>query len=60
MKSIAIMALIPLTLFAADEGTTSKSAAKFNKRWTNARKLAADVAEAMPPAEYAFRPDPDS
>jgi uncharacterized damage-inducible protein DinB len=60
MKSLAVIALIPLTLIAADEGTASKSAAEFNKRWNNARKLAVAVAEAMPPAQYAFRPDPGS
>jgi hypothetical protein len=58
MRSIAF--LVPLTLLAADDGTTSKSAVEFNKRWTNARKLTVAVAEAMPPAEYAFRPDPGS
>jgi uncharacterized damage-inducible protein DinB len=60
MKPIAVFALIPLALIAADEGTPAKSATEFNKRWNNARQLAVAVAEAMPPVEYAFRPDPGS
>jgi uncharacterized damage-inducible protein DinB len=60
MKSIAITALIPLALCAANEGTPSRSAGEFNKRWNNARKLTVAVAEAMPPSQYAFRPDPGS
>jgi hypothetical protein len=60
MRSFAVIALIPLTLIAANEGTPSKSTAEFNKRWNNARKLAVAVAEVMPPAQYAFRPDPGS
>ncbi len=59
MKSIAVLTLLPL-LLAADDGVPSKTAAEFNKRWKNARQLAVAVAEAMPPAEYAFRPDPGS
>jgi uncharacterized damage-inducible protein DinB len=60
MKSIAVLTLIPLALLAANGGDPSKSSAEFNKRWNNARQLAVAVAEAMPPAQYAFRPDPGS
>jgi uncharacterized damage-inducible protein DinB len=60
MKSFAVLALIPLTVCAANDGTPSKSGGEFNKRWNNARQLAVAVAEAMPPAQYAFRPDPGS
>jgi len=35
-------------------------AAEFAKRWTATRKMAVGVAEAMPPNEYAFQPDPPS
>ena len=59
MKSV-ILSLLPLALFAADQGTPSKTAAEFNKRWMNAKKLAVGVAEAMPPVQYAFKPDPES
>jgi uncharacterized damage-inducible protein DinB len=59
MKSIAVLAVLPL-LLAADAGVPSRTGAEFNKRWNNARKLAVAVAEAMPPAEYDFRPDPGS
>jgi hypothetical protein len=45
MKPMAIVALIPLTLFAADAGTTSKYAVELSKRWSNARKLAVAVAD---------------
>ncbi len=55
------MALVPLIALAADEsGTPSKSSAEFARHWASARKLAVAVAEAMPPAQYAFRPDPGS
>jgi len=63
MKSyaVALCALVPLALFAADEaGTPPKSAAEFAQHWGTARKLAVAVAEAMPPGQYAFRPDPGS
>ena len=62
MKFSALVAtLVPLAVFAADEaGTPSKSAAEFAQHWAAARKLAVAVAEAMPPGQYAFRPDPGS
>ena len=55
MKHLAALALFLMTpAFAAP----SQSATEFNKRWNNARKLTVAVAEAMPPNEYEFRPDP--
>ena len=63
MKFCAVIAcvLLPLAIGAADEpAAASKSAAEFAKRWERTRKMAVGVAEAMPPSEYAFRPDPPS
>lgn len=58
MKPSALIAaaLLAASAYAAD----SKFAGEFGKRWTTTRKLAVEVAEAMPPAQYAFRPDPGS
>ena len=62
MKFCAVIAsvLTPLALLAAEAGVPSKSAAEFAKRWARTRPLTVGVAEAMPPSEYAFRPDPPS
>ena len=38
----------------------NKFPAEFAKRWTATRKLSVGVAEAMPPGEYPFKPDPPS
>jgi len=53
------IALISAALTAAAPDAWS-FAAEFGKRWMAARKLAIGVAEAMPPNEYAFKPDPPS
>jgi uncharacterized damage-inducible protein DinB len=59
--SLLLLTLIPLAAFAADPpGAPSKAAAEFAQRWIKTRKLAIGVAEAMPPGEYAFKPDPPS
>jgi uncharacterized damage-inducible protein DinB len=50
------LALLTATSYAAD----SKFAEEFGKRWARTRPLAVGVAEAMPPVQYAFRPDPGS
>jgi len=50
------LALLASTSYAAD----SKFAEEFGKRWAKTRPLAIGVAEAMPPVQYAFRPDPGS
>jgi uncharacterized damage-inducible protein DinB len=64
MKSsgiIILCALVPVAAVAADDGgTPSKFATEFAKRWAITRKLAVGVAEAMPPVQYAFKPDPGS
>ncbi|HEX4594146.1 MAG TPA: DinB family protein [Bryobacteraceae bacterium] len=49
-------ALLAANSFAAD----SKFAEEFGRRWTRTRPLAIGVAQAMPPVQYAFRPDPGS
>ena len=56
-----VFVLLTLAVWTADEPVVaSKSAAEFAKRWQRTRRLAVGVAEAMPPSEYAFRPDPPS
>jgi uncharacterized damage-inducible protein DinB len=48
-------------MFAANShAANSKFAEEFGKRWARTRPLAIGVAEAMPPIQYAFRPDPGS
>ncbi len=55
------LVLISLALFAANSyGADSRFAEEFGNRWTRTRKMAIGVAEAMPPVQYAFRPDPES
>ncbi len=55
----AIIFLLTLTA-AAEDSAQPNFAAEFAKRWTTTRSLAVGVAEAMPPHEYAFKPDPPS
>ena len=45
---------------ASAQTADSKFAEEFARRWATTRKLAVGVAEAMPPVQYAFRPDPGS
>ena len=60
-STVVLFVLAAVAVFAADESRPpSKSAAEFAQRWAKTRKLAVGVAEAMPPHEYAFRPDPPS
>ena len=54
----AVCALMPFVMSAYGEAMPSKIAVEFEKRWTKTRKMAVGVAEAMPPAQYAFKPDP--
>ena len=58
MKTFALIsaALWTANSYAAD----SNFAAEFGKRWAATRKMAVGVAEAMPPVQDAFRPDPGS
>ena len=49
-----------LWIAAASSAADSKFAEEFGKRWSRTRPLAVGVAEAMPPVQYAFRPDPGS
>ena len=58
MKPLIIvsLALLSATSYASD----SNFAAEFGKRWTRTRPLAVGVAQAMPPVQYDFRPDPGS
>ena len=52
---------IAVTLWAANSyAADSTFAEEFGKRWVTTRKLAIGVAEAMPPVQFAFRPDPGS
>ncbi|HWZ34182.1 MAG TPA: DinB family protein [Bryobacteraceae bacterium] len=52
LLSFTIVALV------AQDGTHSKFAMEFEKRWSKTRKMAVGVAEAMPAEQYAFKPDP--
>ncbi len=53
--------LICVLLSAASaHAADSQFAQEFGKRWTTTRPLAIGVAEAMPPVQYAFKPDPGS
>jgi uncharacterized damage-inducible protein DinB len=54
---IAIAVLLSIPALAQ---APSPPAEEFAQRWAKTRKMAIGVAEAMPPAEYAFRPDPPS
>jgi uncharacterized damage-inducible protein DinB len=64
MKSCALVALSIMAaataLAAEGSSAPSKSAVEFAKRWDKTRKMMVGVAEAMPPGEYAFKPDPPS
>jgi uncharacterized damage-inducible protein DinB len=53
---VVSLALLAASSYAAD----SNFAADFGKRWARTRPLAVGVAQAMPPVQYAFRPDPGS
>jgi uncharacterized damage-inducible protein DinB len=53
---ILIVTLLAVKSYAAD----SAFAEEFGKRWIKTRKMSIGVAEAMPPIQYAFRPDPGS
>jgi uncharacterized damage-inducible protein DinB len=58
MKPLVLMSVV---LFAAHlYGLDSKFAGEFGTRWAKTRTMAIGVAEAMPPVQYAFRPDPGS
>ena len=58
MRKLITVALIlsAAPVFASD----SKFATEFAQRWARTRKLAVGVADAMPPVQYEFRPDPGS
>jgi uncharacterized damage-inducible protein DinB len=45
---------------AAIAAAPSRNATDFAARWTKTRPMMLGVAEAMPAAQYAFRPDPPS
>ncbi len=58
--SLALCATFPLATFAGDESKgQSKYAAEFAKHWTNAKVLTLAVADAMPAANYDFKPNPE-
>jgi len=54
--ALTCVALSAAMSYAAD----SKFTEEFGKRWVRTRPLAIGVAAAMPPVQYAFRPDPES
>jgi|SRR5579864_1210121 len=54
--ALTLAALLAATSYAAD----SKFAEEFGKRWARTRPLTIGVAQAMPPVQYEFRPDPGS
>jgi uncharacterized damage-inducible protein DinB len=56
IRIVISIALLAANSYAAD----SKFTEEFGGRWATTRKLAIGVAEAMPPVQYAFRPDPGS
>jgi uncharacterized damage-inducible protein DinB len=47
-------------LFVGAAFGNDQFADEFGKRWTATRKMAVGVAQAMPPEEYPFKPDPPS
>ena len=58
--SLALCALFSLSAFAADDAKgSSKYAAEFAKHWQNAKELTLLVADAMPAANYDFKPNPE-
>jgi uncharacterized damage-inducible protein DinB len=58
MKPLVLGSVV---LFAATSyASDSKFAEEFGTRWAKTRTMAIGVAEAMPPVQYAFRPDPGS
>jgi hypothetical protein len=60
-RTMKPLIFISVALFAAGSyAADSKFADEFGKRWATTRKLAVGVADAMPPVQYAFRPDPGS
>jgi len=58
--SLALCALVSFAAFAADEAKgSSKYAAEFVKHWKTAKDLTLAVADAMPPENYDFKPNPE-
>ena len=61
MSSSRVVSLIAFTFFAAYAvAAPAGSAADYAQHFGALSKLSVAVAEAMPPAQYAFRPDPGS
>jgi uncharacterized damage-inducible protein DinB len=56
----AVVVLISLAASAADQGGTNPAAGEYAKHWAAMAQLSVAVAQAMPPDEYGFRPDPPS
>lgn len=61
-RAIVTLALVgALALFATDAlGAPAKPAAEYSQHFDALSALSIAVAKAMPPGEYAFRPDPPS
>ena len=53
-----LVALVLSTIYAAD--TRAATTTEYSQHFGALRKLSVAVAEAMPPEQYAFRPDPGS
>src|SRR5690242_15307654 len=55
-----LLSLILICSAMAQDNSQTAIAKEFARRWTATRKMAIGVAEAMPPEQYAFKPDPPS
>jgi uncharacterized damage-inducible protein DinB len=59
--ALAVLVLIPLSVFAANAAATSADAAgEYSKHFGALRELSIQVAQAMPAEQYSFRPHPES
>lgn len=58
---LALVVVLPLSRFALDAGGgPSNPAGEYSKHFGALSKLSIAVAEAMPPDQYGFRPQPES
>ena len=55
---LAVLVLVPVSLFTA-AANTADAAGEYSKHFGALQKFSVAVAQAMPAAEYAFRPHPD-
>ena len=58
--ALVLAVLVPLPLFAAVPAAPTSAAGEYAKHFGALGKLSVEVADAMPPAQYGFRPHPES